>query len=91
MSHDEFPTENPAVVTCGLPYANGDLHVGHLRTYVDGDAFGPSKRPGQGLPDGCRPGTVEPGVDHRFTAPVDRPVSVRSHTCTSRSILNTLL
>ncbi|WP_324759053.1 methionine--tRNA ligase [Haloarcula montana] len=39
MSHDEFPTEQPAVVTCGLPYANGDLHVGHLRTYVDGDAL----------------------------------------------------
>jgi len=39
MTHEEFPTENPAVVTCGLPYANGDLHVGHLRTYVSGDAF----------------------------------------------------
>ncbi|MXV60849.1 methionine--tRNA ligase [Natronorubrum sp. JWXQ-INN-674] len=39
MSNDEFPTERPAVVTCGLPYANGDLHVGHLRTYVGGDAF----------------------------------------------------
>ncbi len=39
MSHEDFPTENPAVVTCGLPYANGDLHVGHLRTYVGGDAF----------------------------------------------------
>ena len=39
MSHDDFPTENPAVVTCGLPYANGDLHIGHLRTYVSGDAF----------------------------------------------------
>ncbi|MEA1931728.1 MAG: methionine--tRNA ligase [Euryarchaeota archaeon] len=39
MSHDEFPTEAPAVVTCGLPYANGDLHVGHLRTYVGGDVY----------------------------------------------------
>lgn len=39
MSNDEFPTEQPAVVTCGLPYANGDLHVGHLRTYVGGDSF----------------------------------------------------
>ncbi|WP_020222738.1 class I tRNA ligase family protein, partial [Halarchaeum acidiphilum] len=39
MTHDEFPTDNPALVTCGLPYANGDLHVGHLRTYVSGDAF----------------------------------------------------
>jgi len=39
MSHDEFPTDAPAVVTCGLPYANGDLHVGHLRTYVGGDVY----------------------------------------------------
>jgi methionyl-tRNA synthetase len=39
MSHDEFPTDSPAVVTCGLPYANGDLHVGHLRTYVGGDVY----------------------------------------------------
>jgi methionyl-tRNA synthetase len=37
--HEEFPTDDPAVVTCGLPYANGDLHVGHLRTYVSGDAY----------------------------------------------------
>ncbi|MFB6093494.1 MAG: methionine--tRNA ligase [Halanaeroarchaeum sp.] len=37
MSHEDFPTDRPAVVTCGLPYANGDLHVGHLRTYVSGD------------------------------------------------------
>jgi methionyl-tRNA synthetase len=39
MSHDDFPTGNHAVVTCGLPYANGDLHIGHLRTYVGGDAY----------------------------------------------------
>ena len=39
MSHDEFPTDAPTVVTCGLPYANGDLHIGHLRTYVGGDVF----------------------------------------------------
>jgi methionyl-tRNA synthetase len=39
MSHEDFPTENPAVVTCGLPYANGDLHIGHLRTYVGGDVY----------------------------------------------------
>ncbi|WP_327051174.1 methionine--tRNA ligase [Halomicrococcus gelatinilyticus] len=37
MSHDDYPTDDPAVVTCGLPYANGDLHIGHLRTYVSGD------------------------------------------------------
>ena len=39
MSHKPFPTDEPAVVTCGLPYANGDLHVGHLRTYVAGDLY----------------------------------------------------
>ena len=37
--HEDFPTDAPAVVTCGLPYDNGDLHVGHLRTYVSGDAY----------------------------------------------------
>ncbi|MFB6124664.1 MAG: methionine--tRNA ligase [Halanaeroarchaeum sp.] len=44
MSHEEFPTDAPAVVTCGLPYANGDLHVGHLRTYVSGDILSRSLR-----------------------------------------------
>ena len=39
MSTDEFPTDRPAVVTCGLPYANGDLHIGHLRGYISADAF----------------------------------------------------
>ncbi|MFC7200507.1 methionine--tRNA ligase [Halospeciosus flavus] len=39
MTHRELPTEHPAVVTCGLPYANGDLHIGHLRTYVSGDTY----------------------------------------------------
>ncbi|APW96337.1 methionine--tRNA ligase [Halobiforma lacisalsi AJ5] len=36
---DEFPTDRPAVVTCGLPYANGDLHIGHLRGYIGADAY----------------------------------------------------
>ncbi|MFP4529874.1 MAG: methionine--tRNA ligase [Halodesulfurarchaeum sp.] len=44
MSHEPFPTDNPAVVTCGLPYANGDLHIGHLRTYVSGDILTRSLR-----------------------------------------------
>ena len=39
MSHEPLPTEQPAVVTVGLPYANGDLHVGHLRGYVSGDLY----------------------------------------------------
>ncbi len=38
-TNDEFPTDRPAVVTCGLPYANGDLHIGHLRGYIGADAF----------------------------------------------------
>ncbi|WP_152041985.1 methionine--tRNA ligase [Salinigranum salinum] len=44
MSHEDFPTDSPAVVTCGLPYANGDLHIGHLRTYVGGDVYARSLR-----------------------------------------------
>jgi len=39
MSHEPLPTDRPAVVTVGLPYANGDLHVGHLRGYVSGDCY----------------------------------------------------
>jgi len=39
MTYEDYPTEDPAVVTCGLPYPTGDLHIGHLRTYVSGDAF----------------------------------------------------
>jgi len=48
MSNDPFPTNKPAVVTCGLPYANGDLHIGHMRTYVSGDVLSRSlKKIGQ--------------------------------------------
>ena len=39
MSREPFPTDRPAVVTCGLPYANGDLHVGHLRSLVSADVL----------------------------------------------------
>lgn len=34
-----FPLQLPVLVTCGLPYANGKCHIGHLRTYVPGDIF----------------------------------------------------
>ncbi|MFB6138181.1 MAG: methionine--tRNA ligase [Halobacteriaceae archaeon] len=44
MSHEEFPTDDPAVVTVGLLYANGPMHVGHLRGYVTGDALARSLR-----------------------------------------------
>jgi len=27
------------LVTCGLPYANGKAHVGHLRTYIPADVY----------------------------------------------------
>ena len=27
------------LVTCGLPYANGPAHIGHLRTYIPADLF----------------------------------------------------
>jgi methionyl-tRNA synthetase len=30
---------SPILVTCGLPYANGPCHLGHLRTYVPADIF----------------------------------------------------
>ncbi|WP_254537273.1 methionine--tRNA ligase [Halomarina litorea] len=39
MSHDDFPTDETAVVTCGLPYANGDLHIGHLRGNIGADVY----------------------------------------------------
>ncbi|NYT01897.1 MAG: methionine--tRNA ligase [Methanosarcinales archaeon] len=30
---------SPTLVTCGLPYANGPAHIGHLRTYIPADIF----------------------------------------------------
>ena len=39
MTYEDFPTDDPAVITAGLPYANGSLHIGHLRSYVNADAF----------------------------------------------------
>ncbi|MBD3207369.1 methionine--tRNA ligase [Candidatus Bathyarchaeota archaeon] len=35
----KYPVEEKVLVTCGLPYANGPLHIAHLRTYVPGDIF----------------------------------------------------
>ncbi|MDV0446614.1 Methionine--tRNA ligase [Methanosarcinaceae archaeon Ag5] len=38
-------TQNkPMIVTCGLPYANGMAHIGHLRTYVPADIYVRSQR-----------------------------------------------
>ena len=37
-------SSKPVLVTCGLPYANGTAHIGHLRTYVPADIFARSLR-----------------------------------------------
>lgn len=37
MTHNDLTT--PTIVTCGLPYANGDLHIGHLRGLIAGDIY----------------------------------------------------
>ncbi len=34
-----FPSKQPVLLTCGLPYANGKCHIGHLRTYIPADIF----------------------------------------------------
>ncbi len=39
MTRESYPTGSPTVVTCGLPYANGDLHIGHLRSLVSADVL----------------------------------------------------
>jgi methionyl-tRNA synthetase len=35
----KYPVDEKVLVTCGLPYANGNMHIAHLRTYVPGDIF----------------------------------------------------
>ncbi|MFP3951523.1 MAG: methionine--tRNA ligase [Candidatus Bathyarchaeia archaeon] len=35
----KYPSSEPVLVTCGLPYANGPMHIAHLRTYVPADIF----------------------------------------------------
>ena len=39
LKKHKFPQDQPILVTCGLPYANGPCHIAHLRTYVPGDVF----------------------------------------------------
>lgn len=39
MKIEGSESDKPVLVTCGLPYANGKAHVGHLRTYVPADIF----------------------------------------------------
>ncbi len=46
MSHSDVQDASDAVktrriklVTCGLPYANGKAHIGHLRTYIPADVY----------------------------------------------------
>jgi len=34
-----YAMTSPLLVTCGLPYTNGNCHLGHLRTYVPADFF----------------------------------------------------
>ncbi|MDL2261710.1 methionine--tRNA ligase [Methanimicrococcus sp. OttesenSCG-928-J09] len=36
--------KKPMIVTCGLPYANGMAHLGHMRTYVPADIYVRSQR-----------------------------------------------
>jgi len=33
------PVKSVKLVTCGLPYANGKAHIGHLRTYIPADVY----------------------------------------------------
>ena len=44
MTRDEYPTDEPAVVTCGLPYAHGNRRVGHLGAFVAGVLAGTEGR-----------------------------------------------
>jgi methionyl-tRNA synthetase len=39
VSMSNFPVDETVLVTCGLPYANGKCHIGHLRTYIPADIF----------------------------------------------------
>ncbi len=39
VKEHKYPSDEKVLVTCGLPYANGPMHIAHLRTYVPGDIF----------------------------------------------------
>jgi methionyl-tRNA synthetase len=38
LQNDSSPNR-PLLITCGLPYANGPCHIGHLRTYIPADIY----------------------------------------------------
>lgn len=44
MTRQQFPTDRSALITVGLPYANGPLHIGHLRGLIAGDVMARSLR-----------------------------------------------
>ena len=39
MMKQDTNSERDILVTCGLPYANGKAHIGHLRTYIPADIY----------------------------------------------------
>ncbi|MBI2665001.1 methionine--tRNA ligase [Candidatus Woesearchaeota archaeon] len=39
QSRGNHPDEDKIVITAALPYANGDIHIGHLLEYIQADIF----------------------------------------------------
>ncbi len=38
-NQDGYPESDKLLVTCGLPYVNGPMHIAHLRTYFPADIY----------------------------------------------------